>query len=66
MRPFAWCGRFANSTFERVFVNGALIGGSTGAVRTLSAAVRSLQSGYIRYYAALLLDRRDRRSAPTS
>ena len=55
VRPFAWAGRFANSTFERVFVNGALVGGSTGAVRTLSAAVRGIQSGYLRYYAALLL-----------
>ena len=55
VRPTAWLGRFANSTVERVFVNGALIGGSTGAVRTLSAAVRGLQSGYLRYYAALLL-----------
>ena len=51
----AWFGRFANSTFERVFVNGALVGGSTGAVRALSAAVRGIQSGYLRYYAALLL-----------
>ena len=55
VRPFAWFGRFANSTFERVFVNGALVGGSTGAVRVLSAAVRGIQSGYLRYYAALLL-----------
>jgi NADH-quinone oxidoreductase subunit L len=55
VRPSAWLGRFANSTFERVFVNGALVGGSTGAIRTLSAAVRGIQSGYLRYYAALLL-----------
>ena len=55
MRPVAWLGRFANSTFERVFVNGALVGGATGAVRALSAAVRGIQSGYLRYYAALLL-----------
>jgi NADH-quinone oxidoreductase subunit L len=55
VRPVAWFGRFANSTFERVFVNGALVGGSTGAVRALSAAVRGIQSGYLRYYAALLL-----------
>ena len=55
VRPAAWLGRFANSTFERVFVNGALVGGSTGAVRVLSAAVRGIQSGYLRYYAALLL-----------
>ncbi|HET6550046.1 MAG TPA: NADH-quinone oxidoreductase subunit L [Solirubrobacter sp.] len=55
VRPVAWLGRFAYSTFERVFVNGALVGGSTGAIRTLSAAVRGIQSGYLRYYAALLL-----------
>ena len=55
VRPVAWLGRFANSTFERVFVNGALVGGSTGAVRALSAAVRGIQTGYLRYYAALLL-----------
>jgi NADH-quinone oxidoreductase subunit L len=55
VRPSAWLGRFAYSTFERVFVNGALVGGSSGAVRALSAAVRGSQSGYLRYYAALLL-----------
>ena len=55
VRPVAWLGRFANSTIERVFVNGALVGGATGAVRALSAAVRGMQSGYLRYYAALLL-----------
>ena len=38
-----------------MLVNGALVGGSTGAVRALSAAVRGIQSGYLRYYAALLL-----------
>jgi NADH-quinone oxidoreductase subunit L len=55
VRPVAWLGRFANSTFERIFVNGALIGGSTGLVGLLSKSVRGIQSGYLRYYAALLL-----------
>ena len=55
VRPFAWFGRFANSTFERVFVNGAFVGGGTGLVGLLSKSVRGLQSGYLRYYAALLL-----------
>ena len=27
VRPAAWRGRFAHNTFERVFVNGALVGG---------------------------------------
>ena len=30
VRPFAWFGRFGQQTFERLFVNGALIGGTTG------------------------------------
>jgi NADH-quinone oxidoreductase subunit L len=55
VRPGAWLGRFASSTFERVVVSGALVGGSSGAIRALSSAVRGLQSGYLRYYAALLL-----------
>jgi NADH-quinone oxidoreductase subunit L len=55
VRPTAWLGRFCASTVERVFVNGALVGGSSGAIRMLSAAVRGIQSGYLRYYAALLL-----------
>jgi NADH-quinone oxidoreductase subunit L len=54
-RPMAWFGRFANSTFERVFVNGVLVGGTSGLVRFGSAAVRRVQTGYLRYYAALLL-----------
>jgi NADH-quinone oxidoreductase subunit L len=55
VRPFAWFGRFARNTFERVVVNGAIVGGAAGAVRAGSAAVRAIQSGYLRYYAALLL-----------
>jgi NADH-quinone oxidoreductase subunit L len=55
VRPFAWFGRFGQQTFERVFVNGALIGGTSNLVRAGSAAVRALQSGFLRAYAALLL-----------
>ncbi|MBA2348348.1 MAG: NADH-quinone oxidoreductase subunit L [Solirubrobacterales bacterium] len=55
VRPFAFLGRFAQQTFERIFVNGTLVGGSTGLVRAGSAAVRAVQSGYLRSYAALLL-----------
>jgi NADH-quinone oxidoreductase subunit L len=55
VRPGGWLGRFFSSTVERVFVNGALVGGASGSVRALSAAVRGVQSGYLRYYAALLL-----------
>jgi NADH-quinone oxidoreductase subunit L len=55
VRPAAWLGRFGSTTFERVVVDGALVGGATGIVRLASAAVRGVQTGYLRYYAALLL-----------
>jgi NADH-quinone oxidoreductase subunit L len=55
VRPFAWFGRWGRNTFERVVVNGAIVGGAAGAVRAGSAAVRAIQTGYLRYYAALLL-----------
>jgi NADH-quinone oxidoreductase subunit L len=55
VRPFGWLGRFARNTFERLVVNGVLVGGTTGAVRAGSAAVRAAQSGYLRYYITLLL-----------
>jgi NADH-quinone oxidoreductase subunit L len=55
VRPFAWFGRFARNTFERLVVSGVIVGGTAGAVRAGSAAVRAIQSGYLRYYAALLL-----------
>ena len=55
MRPFAWFGRFGRNVFERVVVNGLFVGGTSGAVRAGSAAVRAAQTGFLRYYAALLL-----------
>jgi NADH-quinone oxidoreductase subunit L len=55
VRPFAWFGRFGRNTFERLVISGLFIGGTTAAVRAGSAAVRAAQSGYLRYYAALLL-----------
>jgi NADH-quinone oxidoreductase subunit L len=55
VRPFGWFGRFGQQTFERIFVNGTLIGGTSGIVRAGSAAVRALQSGFLRAYAALLV-----------
>ena len=55
VRPFGWLGRFFRDVFERVVVNGVLVGGPSGAVRAGSAAVRAAQSGFLRYYAALLL-----------
>jgi NADH-quinone oxidoreductase subunit L len=55
VRPAAAAGGFARGTFERVFVDETLVGGTTGVVRAGSAAVRAAQSGFVRYYAALLV-----------
>ncbi|MEA2295139.1 MAG: NADH-quinone oxidoreductase subunit [Solirubrobacteraceae bacterium] len=55
VRPFAWFGRFASNTFERVVVQGLLVGGTSSVVSAASSAVRAVQSGFLRAYAALLL-----------
>ena len=55
VRPGAWSGRFARDTFERVVVQGTLVGGASRLVGAAGSAVRAGQSGYLRYYAALLL-----------
>jgi NADH-quinone oxidoreductase subunit L len=53
--PAVAIGGFAKGTFEQVFVQDTLIGGTTGLVRAGSATVRAVQSGFLRYYAALLV-----------
>ncbi len=55
VRPFAWFGRFGRNTFERLIVNGLIMGGTSGVVRGGSAAVRAIQSGFLRAYAAMLV-----------
>jgi NADH-quinone oxidoreductase subunit L len=55
VRPALAAGRFAQDTVERVFVQDTLVGGTTTVVRAGSAAVRAVQTGFVRYYAALLV-----------
>jgi NADH-quinone oxidoreductase subunit L len=55
VRPTLWFGRVADSVLERFVIGGAVTGGAVGVVRASSAAVRRLQTGYLRYYAALML-----------
>ena len=55
VRPVAWAGRWARDSFERIIVNGVIVGGSTGVVRAGSAAVRAMQTGLLRGYAALVI-----------
>ncbi len=55
VRPFAAFGNFSRRTFERVVIEGGMVDGTTSVVRAGSAAVRAIQTGFLRYYAALLL-----------
>jgi len=55
VRPVALAGDFARDVFERRVIDETIVGGTTGIVRAGSAAVRAVQSGFVRYYAALLL-----------
>ncbi len=55
VRPARWLGSFALTAFERLFVQGTLVGGTSGIVRAGSAAVRAAQSGFLRFYVALFL-----------
>src|ERR1700730_8363402 len=55
VRPASATGRLARDSFERLVVEDALIGGTTALVRAGSATVRAAQSGFVRYYAALLV-----------
>jgi NADH-quinone oxidoreductase subunit L len=55
VRPTLAVSRFASEVFERRIVDEALVGGTTSLIRAGSAAVRAAQSGFVRYYAALLV-----------
>jgi NADH-quinone oxidoreductase subunit L len=55
VRPALWSGRFAESVLERIVISGTITGGAVGIVRAASAAVRRLQTGFLRYYAAALV-----------
>jgi NADH-quinone oxidoreductase subunit L len=55
VRPGKRTGRIAQSVIERVFIDGGVTGGATGAVRAGSAAVRAIQTGFLRNYAGLIV-----------
>jgi NADH-quinone oxidoreductase subunit L len=55
VRPTLWLGRFCGSVLEQGFIGGAVTGGVTGIVRAGSAAVRRAQTGFLRYYAAVVI-----------
>jgi NADH-quinone oxidoreductase subunit L len=55
VRPVLWMGRMVDSVLERSLISGVLTGGTSGAVGAVSAAVRRGQTGFVRYYAALMI-----------
>jgi len=55
VRPALWTGRLVESVLERSLIQGVFTGGTTSAVRAGSAAVRRAQTGFVRYYAALMI-----------
>jgi NADH-quinone oxidoreductase subunit L len=54
VRPALAVGRFANSTFERLVVDG-IVSGTKETVGEAGAIVRVVQSGFVRSYALLLI-----------
>jgi NADH-quinone oxidoreductase subunit L len=51
-RPVLMLGRLGDAVLERIVVARGVTGGTVGAVRAGSAAVRRAQTGFLRYYAA--------------
>jgi NADH-quinone oxidoreductase subunit L len=55
VRPLASAGRLGNTVIESAFVQGVLVDGTVGLVRAGTSFARSIQTGELRGYAALLL-----------
>jgi NADH-quinone oxidoreductase subunit L len=55
VRPIAGFGRFGQTVIESAFVQGVIIGGAVGIVRAGSSFARTVQSGYLRLYALMLV-----------
>jgi NADH-quinone oxidoreductase subunit L len=55
VRPVLWFGQVADSVLDRALVTTFVTDGTVGIVRAGSAAVRRAQTGFLRYYAALML-----------
>ncbi len=55
VRPSLFLGRFTGSVLENDVIGGGVTGSTTGLARALSASVRRAQSGFVRYYVALMI-----------
>ncbi|MGH2762536.1 MAG: NADH-quinone oxidoreductase subunit L [Thermoleophilaceae bacterium] len=55
VRPYEGAGGFGRRVIETDFVQGFIVGGTTGIVRAGTSFARAIQTGYVRAYAALLV-----------
>jgi NADH-quinone oxidoreductase subunit L len=55
VRPALWTGRLVDFVLERTLIGGVVTGTPVGVVRAGSVAVRRVQTGYLRYYAAAMI-----------
>ena len=55
VRPAQLTGRFAQTVLDGGLIAGGVTGSGTGIVRAASATVRRAQTGFLRYYAALMI-----------
>jgi NADH-quinone oxidoreductase subunit L len=55
VRPVATFGAFGRAVIETRFVQGVVVGGAVGLVRVGTGIARSIQTGYLRAYALLLV-----------
>src|SRR4051794_24878821 len=55
VNPARAVGRFGRSVVEPDFVQGVLVGGAAGLVRAGTSVARTIQAGYLRIYALVLL-----------
>jgi NADH-quinone oxidoreductase subunit L len=55
VRPMETAGSFGRRVVETEFVQGFIVGGSTGIVRAGTSFARAIQTGFLRAYALLLL-----------
>jgi len=55
VRPTATAGAFGRRVVETDFVQGFIVGGTTGIVRAGTSFARAIQTGFLRAYALLLL-----------
>ncbi|HWF50155.1 MAG TPA: NADH-quinone oxidoreductase subunit L [Solirubrobacteraceae bacterium] len=55
VRPVQWLGQMGETVLDRTLVSEVITGGTVSVVGAVSAAVRRAQTGFLRYYVALML-----------